>query len=76
MPWWAISTASRCAAGRRPEAQLKVKEAIAQAGPGGGFVLSDNHGEIPWQVPEDVLLGISAAVEEWGRYPLNWVGEI
>jgi uroporphyrinogen decarboxylase len=52
-----------------------VKEAIAKAGPGGGFILSDNHGEIPWQVPEEVLLGISAAVHKWGRYPLDWVKE-
>lgn len=50
-----------------------VKNAIAAAGTGGGFVLSDNHGEIPWQVPEAVLSGISEAVHEWGRYPLDWL---
>lgn len=50
-----------------------VKAAIASAGPGGGFILSDNHGEIPFQVPEQVLLDVSAAVEKWGRYPLDWV---
>jgi uroporphyrinogen decarboxylase len=55
------------------EAELAVKTAISQAGPGGGFVLSDNHGEIPLQVPEDILLTISAAAKEWGRYPLDWV---
>jgi uroporphyrinogen decarboxylase len=54
------------------EAQAAVKDAIAQAGPGGGFILSDNHGEIPWQVPESVLMAISDAVHEWGRYPLTW----
>jgi len=36
-----------------------VKETIARAGPGGGFILSDNHGEIPWQVPDDVLKALS-----------------
>jgi len=51
-----------------------VKEAIAKAGPGGGFILSDNHGEIPWQVPDDVLMAISEAVHTWGRYPLNQAG--
>ena len=56
------------------EAEQKVKEAIAQAGPGGGFILSDNHGEIPWQVPEDTLLAISEAAHTWGHYPLDWVG--
>jgi uroporphyrinogen decarboxylase len=50
----------------------KVKDALAAAGPGGGFILGDNHGEIPWQVPEDVLLAISETVNEWGRYPLDW----
>jgi uroporphyrinogen decarboxylase len=55
------------------QAEAKVREAIAQAGPGGGYILSDNHGEIPWQVPDEVLLSISRAVHRWGRYPLNWV---
>jgi uroporphyrinogen decarboxylase len=51
----------------------EVKQAIAKAARGGGFVLSDNHGEIPWQVPDEVLLAIGDAVERWGRYPLDWV---
>lgn len=55
------------------QAEAVVKEAIAKAGPGGGFILCDNHGEIPWQVPESVLTAISKAVERWGRYPLSWV---
>jgi len=54
------------------EAESIVKEALARAGSGGGFILADNHGEIPWQVPEDVLLAISEAVHKWGDYPLNW----
>jgi len=52
-----------------------VKAAIANAGPGGGFILSDNHGEIPFQVPEEVLLAVSDAVHKWGRYPLDWMTE-
>ena len=55
------------------QAETEVKRAIAKAGPGGGFILSDNHGEIPWQVPDDVLLAIGDAVERWGRYPLDWI---
>ena len=55
------------------QAEAEVKRAIAAAGPGGGFVLSDNHGEIPWQVPESVLMAIAAAVRKWGNYPLDWV---
>ena len=50
-----------------------VKDALAKAAPGGGFILSDNHGEIPWQVPDDVLHAISSAVRRWGHYPLKWV---
>ncbi len=55
------------------QAERMVKEAIAKAGPGGGFILSDNHGEIPFQVPDEVLMTISEAVHRWGQYPLNWV---
>ena len=49
----------------------KVREAIAQAAPGGGFILADIHGEIPWPVSEEVLLAISDAVHTWGRYPID-----
>lgn len=55
------------------QAEMEVKRAIAKAGRGGGFILSDNHGEIPWQVPDEVLLAIGDAVERWGRYPLDWI---
>ena len=52
------------------EAENKVREIIKIAAPGGGFILSDNHGEIPYQVSEDVLLGISEAVKSHGNYPI------
>jgi len=55
------------------DAETAVKKAISLAGPGGGFILSDNHGEIPFQVPEETLLAISEAVQSWGNYPLHWV---
>ncbi len=55
------------------QAELEVKRILARAGRGGGLVVSDNHGEIPWQVPEAVLLAIREAVDRWGRYPLDWV---
>lgn len=53
------------------EAESIVKEVILKGGKGGGFILSDNHGEIPFQVPENVLLAISRAVHTWGYYPLT-----
>jgi uroporphyrinogen decarboxylase len=46
-----------------------VRDAIERGAAGGGFILSDNHGEIPWQVPESVLDALSAAVHRWGTYP-------
>lgn len=58
----------------RQSAEAAVKEAVAKAASGGGFILSDNHGEVPFQVPEEVLLYISEAVRRWGRYPIDWVG--
>ena len=57
------------------QAETIVKEAIYKAGAGGGYILADNHGEIPWQVPEEVLMAISEAVHKWGHYPLTWRGE-
>lgn len=56
-------------------AEQVVKDAIAKAGKGGGYIVSDNHGEIPFQVPDNVLLAISEAVHRWGTYPLNWIDD-
>ena len=55
------------------QAEAKVKEIIKKGGKGGGLIISDNHGEIPWQVSDDTLLEISEAVQKWGRYPLDWI---
>jgi uroporphyrinogen decarboxylase len=54
------------------QAEARVKELIARAAPGGGFILADNHGEIPFQVPDETLMAISDAVYTWGRYPIQW----
>lgn len=53
------------------EARAHVAEAIDKAARGGGFILADNHGEIPWQVPDAVLHEISEAVHVLGQYPLR-----
>ncbi|TXT39936.1 MAG: hemE [Comamonadaceae bacterium] len=55
------------------QAQAEVKQAIVKAGRGGGFILADNHGEIPWQVPDEVLFALREAVDCWGNYPLDWM---
>jgi uroporphyrinogen decarboxylase len=57
------------------ETEQYVKQALARGAPGGGFILCDNHGEIPWQVPDHVLHAISHAVMTWGTYPLEWVND-
>lgn len=51
-------------------AVARVRGAIEGAAAGGGFILSDQHGEIPWQVPEETLLLIAETVREYGRYPV------
>jgi len=55
----------------REKTRREVKQLIQKAAPGGGFILSDNHGEIPWQVSEDVLLEIAETVKEYGNYPIQ-----
>jgi uroporphyrinogen decarboxylase len=53
------------------EAETAVKNAIAQAAPGGGFILSDGHGEIPWQVTDETLSVVASATRRFGKYPLQ-----
>ncbi|MBI2416487.1 MAG: uroporphyrinogen decarboxylase family protein [Ignavibacteriales bacterium] len=48
-----------------------VRNVITKAAPGGGFILSDNHGEIPYQVSDEILLAISEAVHKYGNYPVG-----
>jgi uroporphyrinogen decarboxylase len=57
------------------EAEARAKQAIAAAARGGGYILSDNHGEIPAQVPDEVLRALVDATRRWGRYPLDWLDE-
>lgn len=51
--------------------ELKVREAISKAAKGGGFVLSDQHGEVPYQVSWDVIRWTMDAARKYGKYPLN-----
>jgi uroporphyrinogen decarboxylase len=55
----------------KEKTRKEVKKLIREAAVGGGFILSDNHGEIPYQVPEDVLLEISETIREYGTYPIQ-----
>lgn len=53
------------------DGEKHVKDIIFKGAPGGGLIISDNHGEIPFNVKEDTLHTISESVEKWGRYPIN-----
>ena len=55
------------------DAEQAVKTCIAKAGRGGGYLLADNHGEIPWPVADEVLFAVAEAARVWGRYPLDWI---
>lgn len=55
--------------------EREVRNLIVKAGKGGGLIISDNHGEIPWRMPEEVLLKIAETVEKFGTYPIKDVGE-
>jgi uroporphyrinogen decarboxylase len=55
----------------KEKTRKEVKELIQKAARGGGFILSDNHGEIPWQVSEDILLEITETIKKHGTYPIN-----
>jgi uroporphyrinogen decarboxylase len=57
------------------QAEAEVKRALAQAAPGGGFILADNHGEIPFQVEDEVLMATARAARRWGSCPLSWIGD-
>lgn len=52
------------------EAEEATLEALHKGGPGGGFILADNHGEIPWPVTDEVLGTIAETVRTRGVYPL------
>ncbi|MBI4300550.1 MAG: methylcobamide--CoM methyltransferase MtbA, partial [Chloroflexi bacterium] len=54
------------------EAEATVKHCLAAAAPGGGYILTDEHGEIPFYVPDETLHAIVAAARRWGQYPLEW----
>ena len=53
------------------QAEAAVRRALAAAGRGGGFILTEHHGEIPWTVPEATLQAVAEAVRRFGRQPIS-----
>ena len=53
------------------ETKQHVKKAIELGAKGGGFILGENHGEIPWQVKDETLFAIKEAIDEYGTYPIK-----
>lgn len=53
------------------EAAERTRTALDAGAPGGGFILSDGHGEIPWQVSAETLTTIADTVRREGCYPLH-----
>lgn len=53
------------------KAEREVRACIKAAAPGGGFVLADTHGEIPYHVDDEVLAAIVRAARVHGRYPIQ-----
>lgn len=55
----------------RQETESNVKDAIEKGAKGGGYILSDNHGEVPYYVPGEVLMHISDSAKKWGKYSIG-----
>lgn len=53
------------------EASEEVRKIIKMGASDGGFILSDHHGEIPYQIQDEILHAISDAVLTHGKYPLT-----
>jgi uroporphyrinogen decarboxylase len=53
------------------EIEAAVRACIDAAAPGGGFVLADHHGEIPFQVADEALHSVVEAARRWGTYPIQ-----
>ena len=55
----------------KTETENIVNNLLNIAAPGGGFILSDSHGEIPYQVDQKILLTISKTVSNWSKSNLK-----
>jgi len=56
------------------QASQEVRSCLAAGAPGGGYLLCDQHGEIPTETPAAVLEAIMQTAQQYGRYPLHQEG--
>ena len=54
------------------EIEAMVKESLLKGGKNGGYIFSDHHGELPWQITFDQLDLLTKYLRKWGKYPLNF----
>lgn len=50
------------------DAENEVKRCIEEGSDGGGFILTEHHGEIPIQVEEKIIQKLVDSRDRWGRY--------
>jgi uroporphyrinogen decarboxylase len=53
------------------EIEEHIRTLLSEAARGGGFIITDSHGEIPWQISDKVLKSITSNINKWGTYPLK-----
>ena len=63
MAWWTPEQAAQ-----------EVKRCIAAGAPGGGYLLCDQHGELPWDVKPEALAAMVETAHAYGQYPLDSTG--
>jgi len=53
------------------DAEREVRACIRAAARGGGYILADQHGEIPFAVPDETIAAVVDAARRWGGYPVT-----
>jgi len=50
------------------QAELNVKRCISDAAKGGGYILTDHHGNLPINVPDKILRSLVKLRDKYGSY--------
>jgi uroporphyrinogen decarboxylase len=57
---------------KEEEIEEMVKDCILKGGNNGGYIFSDNHGELPWQISFKQIELLSKFIRKLGKYPLKF----